>query len=452
MRLWIKVIRLSDRNISLEFYPQAEQNGALIKESILRVRKTGDTKWDVLYNSDGIPKILTTQPLQSLRWIDASYAFGSLESFRPNVFDLSISDPALIKKVLVTGTDGTTQEYTVPSFLNFTWGTESTFFSASGSSKVEFIHDLSEKVDIGFSFLGVSAEFERTFKQYNREETFNKYVALYDQEIIYKVGFKDTECTKRHLSAAIKNALATWLADRLVGQFGSHYMTAAWFGGLSIHSSTTDKLDTFSKTELIEALKTMIPLKDPETSVDAGDVRNNPDRSDVSSHSLAEALDVVRTTTFGGTAPDGEQLEGWRRTLATNPSVVLYKSKTMDTLMDDPVLRAALQQVIKDRLSRGQPVDRCKLLAIRVPLAPYYSDRDSRGKHDISVAYPNVPKGCEPRQMVIRAAETAPSYLFKCLARGNDGSQERWFTLDWDKVKLLENKWMADIPGLKARL
>jgi hypothetical protein len=325
---------------------------------------------------------------------------------------------------------------------------------------------------------------------------------------------------------------------------------------------------------------------------------------------------VVRTTTVGGTAPDGDKLEGWRRTLATNPSVVLYKSKTIDTLVDDPVLKAALQQAIRDRLSRGQPIDSCKLLAIRVPLTPYYSDRDSRGKHDISVAYPAVPKGwyavgqfaqsaalensfwgksyaiavrpntnfeldlehpapalfgatsclrrwhtyrqgnqygmftpvfdtpyeqevfqkypalkgaklrdqyvalgdvfenaadpqgvrqnslervacfhlsClrelpgfppkiwvwddsgtggtpdvtvmgapnlvmpdgkpgEPRQMVIQAPETGPSYLFKCLARGNDGSLEHWFTLDWDKVKWLENKWMADIPALRARM
>jgi hypothetical protein len=110
--------------------------------------------------------------------LDVSYAFGSLESFRPNVFDLDISNPANIKSLRCTGTDGTTQEYTVPGLLNFTWGTESTFFSASGSSKVDFIHDLSNKVDIGFSFLGFGAEFERTFKQYNKEETFNKYVAL----------------------------------------------------------------------------------------------------------------------------------------------------------------------------------------------------------------------------------------------------------------------------------
>ncbi|OCT51345.1 hypothetical protein CLCR_08884 [Cladophialophora carrionii] len=268
MRLWSKVIRLSDRNISLEFYRRAERNGALIKESILRVRKTGDTKKDVLYNSDrmnhthphrgntgddavapptppftpaprAVPApglgFLPSNLFSGFGGFDASYAFGSLESFRPNVFDLSIWEMPLL----------------LGSMLNFTWSTESTFFSASGSSKVEFIHELSEKVDIGFSFLG--------FKQYNREETFNKYVALYDQEIIYKVGFKDTKSAKQHLSADMKKALATWSADSLVDQFGTHYMTAAWLGRMR-----TDKLDTFSKTELIEALKTKIPLKGPE--------------------------------------------------------------------------------------------------------------------------------------------------------------------------------------------
>jgi hypothetical protein len=106
--------------------------------------------------------------------------------------------------------------------------------------------------------------------------------------------------------------------------------------------------------------------------MDVGDVRNNPSRTDNRTYILAEALDVIRTTTVGGTAPDGELLEGG---------------------VDDPVKKSALQQAIQERLARGQPVDSCKLLAIRVPPKPYYSDRDSRGKHDISVAYPEIPKG-----------------------------------------------------------
>lgn len=333
-----------------------------------------------------------------------------------------------------------------------------------------------------------------------------------------------------------------------------------------------------------------------------------------------ESMKEIRTTTVGGTAPDGDLLENWRRTLSTNPSVVLYKLKPIDTLVEDPAKRNALKEAIKRRLAQGQPIDGCNLLAIRVPLKPYYSDRDSRGKYDISVAYPDVPKGwyavgqfgqsaalenafwghsyaiavrgnpnfeldadrpfpalfgatstqrrwctyrqgnqygmftpvfdtpyeeavlqkypklrsipgslkdqylalgdvfepaaesqavpqhalekvacfhrsClkelprfppkvwmwddtntrgspdvtvmgapnlimpdgktkEPRQMVIQAPETGPSYLFKCLPRGDDGSGQVWYTLDWDKVKWLENKWMADIPGvsLRARL
>ncbi len=54
--------------------------------------------------------------------------------------------------------------------------------------------------------------------------------------------------------------------------------------------------------------------------------------------------------------------------------------------------------------------------------------------------------------MVIQTPETGPSYLFKCQPKGDDGSSSRWFTLDWKKVKWLENKWMADIPALRARL
>lgn len=242
--------------------PLSDEDAEFLAEAaeiINRDEGTGNTDGDGS-NSTDKPAVGFLPPnlFSGFGGLDASYAFGSLESFRPNVFDLDISNPAKSKTLRCTGTDGTANDYSVPNYLNFTWGTESTFFSASGSSKVEFIHDLSHTVDLGFELLGFGAEFERTFKQHNKEETFNKYVARYDQEIVYKVEFKDKEAAKQYLSADFKNALKTWSVERLVDQFGTHYMTTAWFGGLRIHSSTIDQLDTLSKTELTEALTTKV--------------------------------------------------------------------------------------------------------------------------------------------------------------------------------------------------
>ncbi|EXJ71718.1 uncharacterized protein A1O5_05526 [Cladophialophora psammophila CBS 110553] len=545
--------------------------------------------------------------------LDASCAFGSLESFKANVFDLSISNPLKISTFTCTGSDSKTAQYTVPSYLNLTWGTVSEYFSATGTSKVDFIHDLSDTMDLGFDFFGFGAEFKRTFDEHTKEETFQKYMAQYDQEIVYKVGLKNKDEVKEHLSPDFKKALATWTAEKIVDQFGTHFMTEACFGGLRIYSSTLDELNNVTKHDLVDAIELKAPIIDPDTGKKVGNVSAKPNSEDHVVNSILQTMDVLKTKTIGGTAPDGEALFDWRQSLASNPSVVKYKVKSLDTLVDDPTKKSALQTAIKARLAMTEPVDGCNVLAIRVPLKPYYSDRDSRGKHDISVAYPDIPKGwyavgqfaqpaalenafygksyciavrgnpnfdldpdracpalfgatsakrrwyterqgnnygmftpvfdssyqddllkkypalktspqvplidqyqalgdifepavdpqsiprtsleniacfhtsClkelpkfppkvwiwddtnthgtpdvtvmgapnlempdgkskERRQMVIQAPETGPSYIFKCLPRGDDGSTEKWYTLDWDKVKWMENKWMADIP------
>ncbi|OAP60890.1 hypothetical protein AYL99_05892 [Fonsecaea erecta] len=545
--------------------------------------------------------------------LDASCAFGSLESFKANVFDLSISNPSKISTFTVTGTDTRTTQYTIPSYLNLTWGTVSESFSATGTSKVDFMHDLSDTIDLGFNFFGFGAEFKRTFDQHTKEETFQKYMALYDQEVVYKVGLKNKDEVRDHLSPDFKKALATWSAENIVDQFGTHYMTEACFGGLRISSTTLDELNTVSKSDLVDAIELKAPINDPDTGTKVGDVSSKPKSEDHVVNTILKTMDVVKTKTIGGTAPDGAALYGWRQSLASNPSVVKYKLKSLDTLVDDATKKSELQKAIKARLALTQPVDGCNVLAIRVPLKPYFSDRDSRGKHDMSVAYPDVPKGwyavgqfaqgaaledafhgnssciavrgnpnfdldpehacpalfgataakrrwyasrgdhqygmftpvfdspyqddllkkypalktspqvslsdqylalgdifepatdplginrtslenvacfhvsClkevpkfpvkvwiwddtstggtpdvtimgapnlempdgkskERRQMVLQAPETGPAYLFKCLPRGDDGSTEKWYTLDWDKVKWMENKWMADIP------
>lgn len=91
-----------------------------------------------------------------------------------------------------------------------------------------------------------------------------------------------------------------------------------------------------------------------------------------------------------------------------------------------------------------------------------WDDTDTGGNPDVTVmGAPNVgavsglsgliPGANDakwPRQMVVGAANqpSPPWFLFKCLNRGNIGENWPWYTLDWDKVKWLENKWMANSP------
>jgi len=185
--------------------------------------------------------------------VDASCAAFSMEGFKPNLFNLDISDPAQTWSFESTGTDGRTT-YSLPKYLNFTWTTIDDFFSATGSSKRDFIRDLSGHLNLGVSILGFGAEFKRTFSEESKEETFTKYLARYDTSLVYRVGFKDPDTAKDYLSVDAKAALATWEPTKFVQVFGTHYMTEACFGGMRIHSSTLDTLDTFTKSDLKDAI------------------------------------------------------------------------------------------------------------------------------------------------------------------------------------------------------
>lgn len=181
--------------------------------------------------------------------VDASCAVFDPVGFKSNLFDLDISNKAKTSSFRSTGIDGTTT-YTLPQYLNFAWTTTSDYFSVVSQSKREFTHNLSQHMNLGFSIFGFGAEFKRSFSEDTREETFQKYMVRYDQEMVYRVGFKDPDSAIEHLTTDAKDALAKWDAEKVIRVFGTHYMTEAYFGGLRIHSSTLDTRDTFSKKEL----------------------------------------------------------------------------------------------------------------------------------------------------------------------------------------------------------
>lgn len=114
--------------------------------------------------------------------IDASAAIFSINAFHTNLFDLDMGPGVETFSLVCPGPDSSTTTYTVPEYLNFTWATNNTRFSAVGSTKREFARDLSGHVKLDGNLLGFGAEFQRTFGDNSTEETFQKYMARYDQE------------------------------------------------------------------------------------------------------------------------------------------------------------------------------------------------------------------------------------------------------------------------------
>lgn len=187
--------------------------------------------------------------------VDASAAIFSTDALHTNLFDLSIADGVETSSLMCPGaTAGDINTYTVPDYLNFTWATVTESFKVTGSTKREFTRDLSNHINLDISAMGFGAEFKRTFEDRSTEETFHKYMARYDQQYIYKVGFKDSDTAAKHLTTFAQDALENWTAKKIVDNFGTHFTAETTFGGVRIHSFTSDSLDSFKKQELMNAI------------------------------------------------------------------------------------------------------------------------------------------------------------------------------------------------------
>lgn len=142
---------------------------------------------------------------------------------------------------------------------------------------------------------------------------------------------------------------------------------------------------------------------------DVGSAGAGTSTTDKKSQKLFESLQTVNTHTIGGTATDDKEiLDSWRQSLTTNPALINYKLRPIEELVpadltveqkntDGKTVTVSKRSLVKKAaraiIDAQAPVDHCTVLAIKVPLKPYYSDLGSHAKHDISVAYPDVPKG-----------------------------------------------------------
>lgn len=183
--------------------------------------------------------------------IDASCAAFSREGFKGNLFNMASTDGDTYSCYV----DGRNVEFAVPSYVTMTWGSESTSFSIVGESKKEFTNKLSKKLNLGGDFFGFGGEFERTFDETRTEETFKKYMARYNQEVVYSVAFKDEDNAAKYLSNDAVTAMKTWTPEKIVTSFGTHYTIKATVGGSRILASSLDTRDEFTETEMSTAIE-----------------------------------------------------------------------------------------------------------------------------------------------------------------------------------------------------
>ncbi|KAH8813354.1 hypothetical protein F5884DRAFT_751638 [Xylogone sp. PMI_703] len=349
--LWSALVKpkKKKRNVEGENGDQPEEDGGDDEFEVLTVEAEEGDDDDDDDDEPGERKHAFPPNLQSgFGGVDASEPVFSPEAFRANLFNFN---DGRYRSFEFIDSFSSLQTYDIPSFLSSIFTTMSDWFTVTGESKRSITHNLSNTVDVNASFAGFGAEFSRTFKDNTSDETFQKYMARYDREYIYAVGFNDTdpEVVREHLSPEAKEAFKTWSPEKIIKQFGTHYMERAYFGGLRIISSTLDTRDVIDEKVLERAID-LKPIEDL----------------------ISEDIEWTEPS-----APN---------TIATNDD--------KETTPKPGKKRELVREHANKRLNKAQPNDNYSILAVRVSLKPYFSDLDSHARNaDLTVAYPEAPRG-----------------------------------------------------------
>lgn len=320
--------------------------------------------------------------------VDASDYLYSQDAIRSGLFDFG-GAPRKRKTVQWSSAPGVAEQYAsvefdVPAALDFSWSAEDITETRAGATRASFQSDVTESLTGSASGFGFGAEFAKTFAVHHFNETYEKYVARYERQQIYRIAFHGDADVRRCLSARAQSDLDNATASDIVQFYGTHYMHSATFGGLKVYSSHLDVRDEVTATDL----KTAMSLKFDSAKGSASGGASSDTRTVQKLHSR---MSVTEGRTIGGEPSEGDP-DKWRHSLFTNPAVIGYELRPISELAPQ-ARRAEIDAEVARRLRAGGVKADAQMLAMRVPIAYLANDHMSGATKSITVARPSYRYG-----------------------------------------------------------
>jgi hypothetical protein len=139
----------------------------------------------------------------------------------------------------------------VPAFLQIETTSSVDKFVISGETRTRYQSSLSQKFGMSGGAFGFSAEIDQSFSEKTDVETYAKYVGSYQIGRVYLLELKSTDAED----------LRKWLSDeavrvfkksaqKIVAEFGTHFMKKATFGGWKRTTCVGRSLSRFYKVKL----------------------------------------------------------------------------------------------------------------------------------------------------------------------------------------------------------
>ena len=227
----------------------------------------------------------------------------------------------------------------VPEFLAFSWASQLNTETVTGESKSDYQRKLTQSLAANIGFAGFGLEVQDTFEEETLVETYHKYASIYARQQTYRVSIREFPAVlQNYLSDRARRLFAAGDPKAIVDTFGTHYMSAASFGGMRRFSSSIDVRDESISTKLGQALKLKFAVETEAGEVSGG---AGSDNSDATVKKLRDSMETKSSIVFGGTYIDGSEtwvrLKDYRR---------CFSEFTTDA-QTDPI---ALSQPCGDRL------------------------------------------------------------------------------------------------------
>lgn len=304
--------------------------------------------------------------------VDGTAKLEDGEALKSTLFSFDKLDPSkyISSQYNYTDFSGATVSVTfdVPPNVDFQWSTSSEVFTVVGESKSEYQKNLSQNFGLSGFASGFGAEVNVSFGEQTFEETYKSYASCYERTIIYRLKIGHADEVRQWLSSTALDLFASGNADHIVEHLGTHYMKSAAFGGLQRASASIDIRDSGITTDLSTAIKMSADLGDKGGSVNAGDKTETATK-------LHNTFGITAVTRMGGTSTDDVAL--WKASINTQPTPVGYELGTVDELITDPAVAAAVKQKIQDIMNE-YPVIGSSAVATYFPLSSTVTDSGSK--------------------------------------------------------------------------
>jgi hypothetical protein len=252
--------------------------------------------------------------------------------------------------------DSNENGYNTPKIVSIDNISEHLTRSIEGTSKKEYITNLSKDIGLGIDIFFFKTSFDRNFSTTVSNSETAHYYTYMDINTKWRVNIdnRDPEYLNQYLNAQFKKDLLSMNPEKFFQYYGTHYISSAFLGGRIDYSSTT----IINETVTTEKVKKAIGAK--VKAINGGN-KIGDENIDI----LDNSVKNVRQNIVGGDSEmandirDYEQYKKWAQSMKSNPVLCGFDKQSLQpiwSLCIDEKRRLELRDYFNNSIVPNHPL------------------------------------------------------------------------------------------------